>query len=154
MTRGFTDLESALRYQDKQNKDSPLKWEGTTISGQPPRWRVFAILYSSKNETYPTAEPTKGADGSYNLSRNDTLLTIADRSKPGATGFDFFTLSEPADSWYNAARPWLHADQGGENMSLEATDKNGIEWEKEHNHSDFDRLFYFVAPERQFPKPR
>jgi hypothetical protein len=48
-----------------------------------------------------------------------------------------------------AARPWLHADQGGEKMSLLATDKAGIEWEKNHNHSDFDRLYYFVEREEE-----
>lgn len=152
--KGYSEFDDAVKYRDKQNKDNPIKREGTTISGGAPRRRMFALLYSSKNETYPTAEPTKKADGSYDLSSNDLLLTIAERSGPGATNFDFFTYSEPGDPWYNAARPWIHADEGGKNMELKATDKKGIEWERHHNNSDFDKLFYFVAPERQFPKPK
>ena len=113
---------------------------------------IFALLYSSKRDI-SHGRAAHRADGSYNLSGNDVLLTIVDPSRStGATNFDFFTLSEPGDSWYDAARPWLHADQGGEKMSLLATDKKGILWEKTHNHSDFDKLYYFVAPERQFPK--
>jgi hypothetical protein len=116
---------------------------------------VFALLYSSKNETYPTAEPTRAADGSYDLTSNDVLLTIVDRSRPGATNFDFFTYSEPGDPWYNPDRPWIHADQGGkEKMELLATTGDGVLWEKAHNNSDFDKLFYFVACERQFPKAK
>lgn len=75
-------------------------------------------------------------------------------SGPGATNYDFFTYSEPGDPWYNAARPWLHADGGGEKMNLLATDKNGLEAELKKNDSDLDKLFYFVAPERQFPTPK
>jgi len=153
--KGFSTLDEAKQYQDKQNKENPITSDGTTISGQAPRWRIFALLYSSKNETYPTAEPTKGADGSYDLSRNDVLLTIVDRSGPNAhSNFDFFTYSEPGDPWYNADRQWLHADEGGDKMTLKATDEAGIKSELGHNESDFDKLFYFVAPERQFPRRR
>ena len=82
---GFSSFADAVKFRDKQNRNSPLKSEGTTISGNAPRWRIFALLYSSKNETYTTAEPTKAADGSFDLSSNNLLLTIADRSKPGTT---------------------------------------------------------------------
>ena len=153
---GFLTLDEALKYRDQQNRDNPIKQEGTTLSGNAPSWRIFALLYSSKNETFPTAEPSKGPDGSYNLSGNDVLLTIADRSGPkDVSNFDFFSRSEPGDPWYNADRPWLHADQGGKDkMNLEATDTKGIEKELAHNNSNFDRRFYFVATERQYPKPR
>jgi hypothetical protein len=145
------DLKAAEARRDYLNRHNPVQPDGATLSGQPPRWRIFALLYSSKNETLPTAEPTAAGDGSYNLNRNDVMATILDRSKPGATNFDFFTLSQPGDPWYNQDRPWVHADSGGSGMSLKATTQQGIEREKAHNHSDFDRLFYFVARERQFP---
>jgi RHS repeat-associated protein len=147
---GFATLPEAIKYRDEQDKDHPIKWTGTTISGNAPQYRVFAVLYSSKNESYPTAEPQRRGDGSYDLSTQDVMLTIAERSRPRATRFDFFTLSVLGDPWYDAQHPWVHATEGGKDMTLKATDNKGIEREKNNNNSDFDRLFYFVACERQF----
>ena len=39
-------------------------------------------------------------------------------------------------------------------MKLMATDLDGIKAERAKNNSDFDKLFFFVAPQRQFPKAK
>jgi hypothetical protein len=117
-------------------------------------------VYSSKNENkdFVTAEPRRQPDGSYDLTDPAVLRTIIDRSVwTDKSNFDFFTYSEPGDPWYDAKLPWIHADGGGkEEMNLMAADVKAIvrEADERCNESHFDRHFFFVAQERQFPKPR
>ncbi len=152
MSHGFLKFEDAKNYRDKLDKEKTVAWKGFTISGNRPCWRIFAVVYSSKNMTYPSVDPKLNSDGSgaYDLTSNGVLLTIVDQSRPKATNFDFFLYSEPKDPWYNPTHPWLHATTGGPDMVLEAAAQSGPQDELSHNHSDFDRLYYCVAPERQY----
>ena len=153
--KGFSDFDERAKVSGKAEQEQSDKSGGHDHFRAGSEVADIRPALLQQNETYPTAEPKKGKDGSYDLSGNDALLTIADRSKPGATNFDFFTHSEPGDPWYNADRPWLHANEGGkEKMKLMATDLDGIKAERAKNNSDFDKLFFFVAPERQFPKAK
>ena len=143
----FAEAQKVQKEWDKAGKCA-CDENHTTIPGGKGKARIFAVQYSSEG-----VNPKPDSIRRYNLTTDpNVLISIWTPADPDKIPFDFFFFSQPGDPWYNAALPWIHANEGGSKMVIKAADDKGLKDQLANNKQKFDKMFYCVACEKQWNK--